>query len=99
MSAIKSDLSGAQQKATALKSATDMMIQSSSISSEADTQTTVAGNKNAQEAIQIAQETAKQVALAIATAANNIHSVAENFEAMDQSASQTVFNRMGALNS
>ncbi|KMN42953.1 TIGR04197 family type VII secretion effector [Bacillus paramycoides] len=99
MSDIKSDLSGAQQKATALKSATDIMIQSSLISNETDTQTTVAGNANAQEVIQIAQETAKQIALAISTAANNIHSVAENFEAMDQSASQTVFNRIGGLHS
>lgn len=63
---IKSDLSGAQQKATALKSATDIMIQSSSITNETDTQTTVAGNTNAQEAIQIAQGTAKQISLAIA---------------------------------
>ncbi|KMN42444.1 TIGR04197 family type VII secretion effector [Bacillus sp. LK2] len=99
MSGIKSDLGRAQQKATALKSATDILIQSSSISNETDTQTTVAGNTNAQEAIQIAQETAKQVALAIATAANNIHSVAGNFEALDQLASQTGFNRMGRLNS
>lgn len=93
---IKSDLGGAQLKATALKNATDSILQSTSPTN--DSQTTVRGNTNAQEAITVAQETAKQIAAAISLASANIQSVAKNFEALDQSISQTMRSSIGGLN-
>lgn len=93
---IKSDFGGAQSKATALKNATDSILQSASLTN--DTQTTVNGNTNAQEAITAAQETAKQIAAAISLASANIQSVAEDFEALDQSISQTMRASIGGLN-
>lgn len=94
--AIKSDFGGAQEKATALKNATDNILQSTSLTN--DTQTTVSGNINAQEAITAAQETAKQIAAAISLASVNIQSVAEDFEVLDQSISQTMRLSIGGLN-
>lgn len=93
---IKSDFGGASQKTTALKNATDSILQSAS--STNDTQTTVSGNTSAQEAITTVQETAKQIAVAISLASANIQSVAENFEALDQSISQTMRSSIGGLN-
>jgi type VII secretion effector (TIGR04197 family) len=92
---IQSDLAGASQKATALKNATDTLIQSSSVSE--DTQTTVAGNTNAQEVIKLAQETATQIAQAVFFASSNLQSVAKDFEAMDENVANTMFNSLGGL--
>jgi type VII secretion effector (TIGR04197 family) len=92
---IQSDLAGASQKATALKNATDKLIQSSSVSE--DTQTTVAGNTNAQEVIKLAQETATQIAQAVFFASSNLQSVAKDFEAMDENVANTMFNSLGGL--
>lgn len=92
---IQSDFAGASQKATALKGATDKLIQSSSITK--DTQTTVTGNTNAQEAITTAQETAKKIAQAVFQASSNLQSVAKDFEAMDQNVANTMFNSLEGL--
>jgi type VII secretion effector (TIGR04197 family) len=93
--AIKSDLTGASQKAIALKNATDRLIHQSRISN--DTQTTVVGNDNAQEAITTAQETATKIAQAVFLASSNLQSVAKDFEALDQTVAKTIFKPLGGL--
>lgn len=93
---IKSDFNGAQLKATALQQATATILQATSVTK--DTQTTVSGNANAQEAMTAAQETAKQIAAAIALASTNIQSVAKDFEALDQRMSQKMRSSIGGLN-
>ncbi|MGX7420054.1 TIGR04197 family type VII secretion effector [Carnobacterium gallinarum] len=93
MEKIKSDLTEASQKATGLKNTTDNLKQISTI--ETDWQTTIVGNQEAQEKIQLAQETAKQIASAIMLGSMNLQSVAKDFEALDQLVSQTEFQRMG----
>lgn len=93
MTGIKSNFGNASQKATALKNATDKLIQPTSISN--DNQTTVSGNLRAQEVIQQAQETARQVAEAILTASSNLQSVAEGFQAMDQQIEQSLSQSLG----
>ncbi|MTD40260.1 TIGR04197 family type VII secretion effector [Erwinia sp. CPCC 100877] len=90
---IQSDFTGASQKATALKGATDKLIQSASITK--DTQTTVAGNTNAQEAITTAQETATKIAQAVFQASSNLQSVAKEFEALDQRVANTMIRGLG----
>ncbi|MGX7420143.1 TIGR04197 family type VII secretion effector [Carnobacterium gallinarum] len=60
---IKSDLTKAPQKATGLKNAANNLKQISTI--ETDRQTTIVGNQEAQEKVQLAQETAKQIADAV----------------------------------
>ncbi|MGX7417537.1 TIGR04197 family type VII secretion effector [Carnobacterium gallinarum] len=95
MVGIKSDFGGANQKATALKSATDKLVQSTSVTN--DTQTTVLGNANAQEVIQQAQETARQVAEAIISASSNLQSVAEGFQELDQQVGQRFLQSLGGL--
>lgn len=93
--AIQSDLAGASQKATALKNATDRLIQQSNINN--DTQTTVVGNDNAQEAITAAQETATKIAQAVFLASSNLQSVAKDFEALDQTVANTLFKPIAGL--
>lgn len=93
--AIQSDLAGASQKATALKSATDRLIQQSSINN--DTQTTVVGNDNAHEAITTAQETATKIAQAVFAASSNLQSVAKDFEVLDQTVANTLFKPIAGL--
>lgn len=95
MSTINSDLSGARQKATALKSATDSLSQS--IVATTDTQTTVLGNAEALKTITSAQITAKAIASAVSLAAANIQTVAENFDAMDNQAAQALRGNIGDL--
>lgn len=92
---ILSDLAGASQKATALKNAADKLIQQSNINN--DTQTTVAGNTNAQEALAAAQETAAKTAQAVFAASNNLQSVAEDFQALDVNVANTMFKPLGGL--
>ncbi len=82
MSIIKSDLHIAQQKATALEEAAHRL--QNHIGVENDTKTTVSGNSRAQEAIELAKDTAKQLSLAISTASQNIQSVAEEFQVLDE---------------
>lgn len=93
MGQLKSDLDKASQKATALKNATDTLIQPVVIT--ADTQTTVAGNTNAQEALKSAQDTAKKIASAVSKASTNIQSVAKEFEALDAKVAQSLPKPLG----
>lgn len=92
---ISSDLAGASQKATAIKNATARLSQPLNISN--DTQTTVAGNKNAQEAITTAQETAVKIAQVVLDASNNLQTVAEDFQALDVEVSNTLFKPLDGL--
>ncbi|MGX7417425.1 TIGR04197 family type VII secretion effector [Carnobacterium gallinarum] len=86
MEQLKSDLGGASQKATALKNATNTLIQPVVITE--DTQTTVTGNTNGQVAIKSAQDKAKQIANAVVKASSNIQSIAKEFEALDEQIGQ-----------
>ncbi|WP_034564834.1 TIGR04197 family type VII secretion effector [Carnobacterium gallinarum] len=95
MEQLKSDLGGASQKATALKNATDILIQSVVITT--DTQTTVAGNTNGQAAIKSAQDKAKQIANAVVKASSNIQSVAKEFEGLDAKVAQSVSKLFGGI--
>ncbi|MBO0413710.1 TIGR04197 family type VII secretion effector [Enterococcus hulanensis] len=87
---IKSNLGEAQQHASALKSAVGMLGQGSTASS--DSQTTVAGNSDAQQAIASVSSAVASVTSAINNASGNINSVAKNFKALDDAGSQ-MFNR------
>jgi type VII secretion effector (TIGR04197 family) len=89
MTAISSDLGNAQAKATALKNATERLKQTHIVTT--DTKTTVSGNTNVQEVIQQAKTATTQISEAILIASDSIHSVAKEFEAMDQKASQELF--------
>lgn len=83
MTNIMSNLGGARQKATALRTACDHITQNSSV--DKDTRTTVAGNTNAHDTIQTIIDSAEQIAQAVLTASSQLQSVAEEFEALDQS--------------
>ena len=48
-----------------------------------DTKTTVAGNTNAQNSIEVSNQTASKMSKVIQSMSNNIHSVAVEFQAMD----------------
>lgn len=95
MSTFQSDLFGAREKATALMTATNTLTQSVSVTK--DTQTTVAGNQNAHQAIDLAKNTATGIAQAIVSASNNIKSVAEDFEAMDQQTRSLFTSPLGGI--
>ncbi len=95
MADIKSDFCGASQKATALKKTTSKLAQTILVVN--DNQTTISGNINAQEAIQQAQETARQVAEAVTAASSNLQSVAEEFQVLDQQVGQNFLQSLGGL--
>lgn len=88
MPSIQSEVNEASQKATALKSAAAKLAHSNSITE--DTQTTVVGNQNAHQALQAEQKTALQIAQAVNQATENLKSVAQDFEALDQSLATSV---------
>lgn len=94
--AIKSDLTGASQKATVLKNATEQLLQTATVTS--DTQTTITGNTNAQEAIQSAQNLSKLIAESVSVASQNIQSLAKEFEAFDKQAEIEFSQSIGGLN-
>ncbi|WP_088825237.1 MULTISPECIES: TIGR04197 family type VII secretion effector [Listeria] len=85
---IQTDGNVAKEKATALKNATDNLVQTLTI--EQDNQTTVSGNSDAHEATKKAQDTAKQIAEAIMKASSDIQSVSQEFEALDAQIIQTL---------
>ncbi len=86
LTTIQSNLTEAEQKSAALKTASDVLKQGYEVIQ--DTQTTIVGNKNAQEAIQAAKDLATQIAEATKLAAIQLDSVAERLEAADKAASQ-----------
>lgn len=91
---IKSDITMASARATSLNSATNTLKQTTSV--DKDHQTTVRGNEKAFGAITEAHQTAMSIANAINGSANQLKTVASNFEADDAQASRTMFkNTLG----
>ena len=86
---IKSDLSATQQQATALTAAKDQLLADAS-SVTLDEQTTVQGNPKAKAVIQRSGEMANQVKTALATTMEHLHSVASDFEVVDQEGAQAI---------
>jgi len=86
---IKSDVSVAQQQATALSAAKDMLLTDVSLVT-LDDQTTVQGNPKAKAAIQKSGEVATQIQAGIASTIEHLHSVASDFEVVDQEGAQAL---------
>jgi len=86
---LKSDLSAAQQHATALTTAKDQLLADAS-SVTLDEQTTVQGNPKAKAVIQRSGEMASQMKTAITTTMAHLHSVASDFEVVDQEGAQAI---------
>lgn len=89
MMEIKSDLSVAQEQATALTTAKEqLLVDASSVT--LDEQTTVQGNPKAKAVIQRSGEMANQIKTALATTMEHLHSVASDFKAVDQEGAQAI---------
>lgn len=88
MTTFRSDLGQAQQRATTVKHAT-VQLTTPSASITTDNQTTISGNSNAYEVIQIAQNSAQQIAAAITLAVTSLQRVASDFEALDNELSRS----------
>lgn len=86
---IKSDLSAAQQHATALTTAKEQLLADAS-SVTLDEQTTVQGNPKAKAVIQRSGEIANQMKTTVTTTMEHLHSVASDFEAVDQEGAQAI---------
>ncbi|WP_429950636.1 TIGR04197 family type VII secretion effector [Enterococcus sp. AZ101] len=89
---INSNAAVAQAVATSIASSVNSLNQGTTITK--DTQTTVAGNSNAQQAITQLTTFNTSLAQAITQASNNIRSVAAEFEAVDQRIAQMQYNQM-----
>lgn len=85
---VKSDSAVASKIATAIASSLDGSANGGAILT--DTQTTVAGNTNAQEAIQAMLNGQNKIVQAIGKASSNLQSVAHEFEAADQATRQLI---------
>ena len=81
MNILQSSKEQAASSATSLKTASNNISQEITVTK--DTQTTVAGNTNAQNSIEVSKQTASKMSKVIQSMSNNIHSVAEEFQAMD----------------
>lgn len=86
MENISSNSTVARQLATNIASALDGLGTSTAVST--DDQTTVAGNTNAQQAIQASRNASNLILGAIGTASTNLQSVATEFEAVDSAIRQ-----------
>ncbi|MGX7112454.1 TIGR04197 family type VII secretion effector, partial [Gemella cuniculi] len=86
-------------KDQAITSATAFQTIANTISNEIniskDTQTTVSGNTNAQNSIEASKQTAGKISKTIQNMSSNIHSVAEEFQAMDD----TLRTQLESINS
>ncbi|EOI02727.1 MULTISPECIES: TIGR04197 family type VII secretion effector [Enterococcus] len=89
---INSNSAVAQAVATSIASSVSSLNQGTTITK--DTQTTVAGNSNAQQAITQLTTFNTSLVQAITQASNNIRSVAAEFEAVDQRIAQMQYNQM-----
>lgn len=89
---INSNSAVAQAVATSIASSVSALNQGTTITK--DTQTTVAGNSNAQQAITQLTTFNTSLVQAITQASNNIRSVAVEFEAVDQRIAQMQYNQM-----
>ena len=81
MNILQSSKEQATSSATSLKTASNNISQEITVIK--DTQTTVAGNTNAQNSIEVSNQTASKMSKVIQSMSNNIHSVAVEFQAMD----------------
>ncbi|MBP1047561.1 TIGR04197 family type VII secretion effector [Enterococcus sp. BWM-S5] len=75
--------------ATNIFSALDSLNMPASVSK--DDNTTVAGNSNAHESIELVKQTVEDITATVGNSANNLKSVASEFEAMDKSI-RSIFN-------
>ncbi|MBO0474785.1 hypothetical protein IGL98_002406 [Enterococcus sp. DIV0840] len=89
---INSNSAVAQAVATSIASSVSSLNQGTTITK--DTQTTVAGNSNAQQAITQLTTFNTSLVQAITQASNNIRSVAAEFEAVDERIAQIQYNQM-----
>ncbi|ALS37601.1 type VII secretion effector (TIGR04197 family) [Enterococcus rotai] len=89
---INSNSAVAQAVATSIASSVSSLNQGTTITK--DTQTTVAGNSNAQQAITQLTTFNTSLVQAVTQASNNIRSVAAEFEAVDQRIAQMQYNQM-----
>ena len=81
MNILQSSKEQAASSATSLKTASNNISQEITVTK--DTQTTVVGNTNAQNSIEVSKQTASKMSKIIQSMSNNIHSVAEEFQVMD----------------
>ena len=81
MNEVQSNKEQAVSSRTSLKNVINNISQEITVTK--DTQTTVAGNANAQNSIEASKQTASKMSKVIRSMSNNIHSVAEEFQAMD----------------
>ena len=81
MNILQSSKEQAASSATSLKTASNNISQEITVTK--DTQTTVAGNTNAQNSIEVSNQTASKMSKVIQSMSNNIHSVTVEFQAMD----------------
>ena len=81
MNVVQSNKEQAVSSRTSLKNVINNIFQEITVTK--DTQTTVAGNTNAQNSIEVSKQTASKMSKVIQSMSNNIHSVAEEFQVMD----------------
>ena len=81
MNILQSSKEQAASSVTSLKTASNNISQEITVTK--DTQTTVAGNTNVQNSIEVSNQTASKMSKVIQSMSNNIHSVAVEFQAMD----------------
>lgn len=84
MGGLKNNTTLAVERATALARAIESLSNSGQISK--DSQSTISGNRNAHDAIDLAQRTAIQMNTVISAMSQNINHLSSAFHAMDQRA-------------
>ncbi|WP_242272144.1 TIGR04197 family type VII secretion effector [Bacillus cereus group sp. BfR-BA-01310] len=89
MGQFQSNFQSAQQIATQMRAASDTIQSATSRSITKATRTTLAVNSKAQEVNQQVLDLTKQFSAAFQQAVNNIHSVANEFERMDNELQNT----------
>ncbi|MED1092696.1 TIGR04197 family type VII secretion effector [Bacillus paramycoides] len=89
MGKFQSNLQTATQIATKMRSASDRIQSATSRSITKTTRTTLSVNSKAQEANQQVLDLTKQFSVAFQQAVDNIHSVANEFERMDNELQNT----------
>ncbi|MBP2621717.1 TIGR04197 family type VII secretion effector [Streptococcus panodentis] len=88
MTKIQSNKSDAQSYAVKIKQGSSNL--SGIGQAQQDEQTTVSGNANAHEAMGAVQAARQGISTALSDMVTNIHSVAEEFEAVDQQAADSI---------
>ena len=89
MTKIKSNISDAQNYATKIKQGKFQIYQESDRLNRM-IKTTVSGNSNAHEAMKASQDARQGISNALSEMVTNIHSVAGEFEAVDQQIAESV---------